>query len=453
MQTTLMVQAINDSFAEAWPALAEEAGLSLRVTRELPSSIDGSRTLVLLAAGGDEDALPGLARELAPREVTFAAVGSAATHRLTASVMRAGADDFFVVPNDLDLLRSWIRERADRLLVHERRRAFANSEASRYRFDGILGSSRALVEALERAARVIPHHQVTVLVTGETGTGKELLARAIHYNGPRREGPFVDINCAALPDQLLESELFGHEKGAFTDATSAKPGLFEMAHGGTVFLDEIGNLALPLQTKLLRALQEHTIRRVGGTRNIAIDVRVIAATHIQLESAVRHGTFREDLFYRLNVVPVALPPLRQRRADISPLARHFLARFSAEYGMDRPVLTASAERALMEHDWPGNIRQLRNVVERAVLLSGRSILDADCFELEPAGGGEGREEIPFPAPLGDIIRAAVARTLDVTGGNKSEAARRLRISRPRLQRLLDGERDADDVPPVEDAHD
>lgn len=453
MPTTLMVQALNDSFAGAWPALAEEAGLSLRVTRDLPASIDGSRTLVLLAAGGDEEALPALARELAAREVTFAAVGSAATHRLTANVLRAGADDLFVVPSELDLLRSWIRERADRLLVHERRRAFANSEASRYRFDGILGSSRALVEALERAARVIPHHRVTVLVTGETGTGKELLARAIHYNGPRREGPFVDINCAALPDQLLESELFGHEKGAFTDASSAKPGLFEMAHGGTVFLDEIGNLPLPLQTKLLRALQEHTIRRVGGTRNIAIDVRVIAATHIELDAAVRRGTFREDLFYRLNVVPIALPPLRHRRADIAPLARHFLARFAAEYGISRPILTALAERTLTEHDWPGNIRQLRNVVERAVLLRGGRALDADAFELESTAGREGSEEIPFPAPLGDIIRAAVARTLDVTGGNKSAAARRLRISRPRLQRLLDGERDMDDAALGEDSHD
>jgi DNA-binding NtrC family response regulator len=246
--------------------------------------------------------------------------------------------------------------------------------------------------------------------------------------------------------------LFGHEKGAFTDASAAKPGLFEMAQGGTVFLDEIGNLALPLQTKLLRALQEHTIRRVGGTRNIAIDVRVIAATHMQLDAAVRRGAFREDLFYRLNVVPVVLPPLRQRRADIVPLARHFLSRFAAEYGIARPTLTASAERVLAEHDWPGNIRQLRNVVERAVLLSGRSTLDADCFELETSGAGDSTEEIPFPAPLGDIIRAAVARTLDVTGGNKSEAARRLRISRPRLQRLLDGERDEDDAALVEDAH-
>jgi len=452
MPTTLMVYAINDSFAEAWSALATEAALSLRVTRELPPTIDGSRTLVLLAAGGDEDALPALARELAQREVTFAAIGSTATHRLTSTVLRAGADDFFILPPDLDLLRSWLKERTDRLLVHERRRAFAHSEASRYRFDGILGSSHGLVAALDRAARVIPHHQVTVLVTGETGTGKELLARAIHYNGPRREGPFVDINCAALPDQLLESELFGHEKGAFTDANAAKPGLFEMAQGGTVFLDEIGNLALPLQGKLLRALQEHAIRRVGGIRNIAIDVRVIAATHIQLDTAVRRGTFREDLFYRLNVVPVMLPPLRQRRTDIVPLARHFLARFASEYAVNRPTLTASAERALAEHDWPGNIRQLRNVIERAIVLSGRTTLDEDCFELESGEAGGSSEEIPFPAPLGDIIRAAVVRTLGVTGGNKSEAARRLRISRPRLQRLLDGERDLDDTALIEDMH-
>ena len=449
----LVVYALSDSFSDAWPALAHEAGLTLRVVRELPSSSDGTRTIILVAAGGEEESLPQIARELAQGEAVFAVVGASASHRLCVSVLRAGADDFFLLPVDLELLRSWLKDRAERLMVREQRLAFADGEAGRYSFDGILGSSRALIAALERAARVIPHQNVTVLITGETGTGKELLARAIHYNGPRREGPFVDINCAALPDHLLESELFGHEKGAFTDASSTKPGLFEMARGGTIFLDEIGHLALPLQTKLLRALQERTIRRVGGTRNIEMDVRIIAATHAQLEAAVKNGTFREDLYYRLNVVPVMLPPLRQRRADILPLARHFLARFASEYGVQRPTLSPSAELALTEREWPGNIRQLRNLVERAVLLTGKASLDDEDFEFESRAAASDITDIPFPAPLSDIIHAAVARTLDVCGGNKSQAARRLGISRPRLQRLLENVREGDDVGELEDVHD
>ena len=299
---TLVVYAISDSFGDLWPTLAAEVGLALELTRALPTNADPTRAVVLIAAGGDEAALPRAARELrAECDAAFAVIGAQAGHRLAASVMRAGADQLFVLPEDLDLLRSWLKEAAERILSRGDRRAFAAGEAGKYTFDGILGASGSLAAALERVARVIPHSNVTVLITGETGTGKELIARAIHYNGPRRESPFVDINCAALPEHLLESDLFGHEKGAFTDASATKPGLFEMAQGGSIFLDEIGHLALPLQGKLLRALQERSIRRVGGVRSIAIDVRVIAATHVNLEAAIRAGTFREDLYYRLNV--------------------------------------------------------------------------------------------------------------------------------------------------------
>ncbi|HWN83065.1 MAG TPA: sigma-54 dependent transcriptional regulator [Candidatus Udaeobacter sp.] len=276
-----------------------------------------------------------------------------------------------------------------------------------------------------------------MLITGETGTGKELLARAIHYNGPRREAPFVDINCAAIPEQLLESELFGHEKGAFTGANNAKPGLFEEANGGTLFLDELGHLPLTLQGKLLRALEERSIRRVGGVRPIKIDVRVMAATHVDLTATVKRGEFREDLYYRLNVVAIELPPLRARHEDIIPLARHFLERFSAEYGIPR-TLTTTAQRALREHEWTGNIRELRNTMERAVLLGRNEALLPEDLDVErgatPVWGA-----LPFPAPLQTVVSAAVSEMLALCGGNKSEAARRLRISRTRLLRVLDGE--------------
>ena len=436
---TLTLLTLTDSFAAAWPALAAECGLTLATVAEAGAFDAITASVGLVVGAGAEEELEAVFRRVAPARLEVAAVGSLPDHRLAVSLVRAGAADYFALPDDYELLRSWLRERAERLRSRVTRSAFADAQASKYRFEGILGASPALVSALERAARVIPHAAVTVLLTGETGTGKELLARAIHYNGPRREAPFVDVNCTAIPDNLLESELFGHEKGAFTDATFAKPGLFELANGGTIFLDEIGHMALPLQGKLLRALEERTIRRVGGTRAIPVDVRVLAATNVDLAVASRTGAFREDLYYRLNVVPIELPPLRARRGDIVPLARHFLTRFAADYSLPRPAMTAAAERALMARDWPGNVRELRNAMERALLLSGGATLDVADF---PEDGGRGRsggadDGLPFPASLAAITRAATVAMVNFCGGNKSEAARRLGISRPRLQRILD----------------
>ena len=420
-----------------WPALATECGLGL-VTVAEPAAFDRlSDTVGIVSGAGVEETLENTFRQVTAPELEIAAVGAVPSHRIAASAMRGGAAEYFALPGDYELLRSWLRDRAERLEARIRRTAFAAGESAKYTFEGILGNSPALVAALERAAKVIPHGSVTVLLTGETGTGKELLARAIHYNGPRREAPFVDVNCAAIPDQLLESELFGHEKGSFTGATAAKPGLFEVANGGSLFLDEIGHLALPLQGKLLRALQERTTRRVGGTRAIPIDVRVIAATHIDLAGAVRRREFREDLYHRLNVVPVELPPLRARREDILPLARHFLARFASEYGVSLRTISPAAERALLARPWYGNIRELRNAIERAVLLSPGPSLTADDVADDPAASRE-TGGIRFPATLAEVTRAAAASMVELCGGNKSEAARRLAISRPRLQRLLDG---------------
>jgi DNA-binding NtrC family response regulator len=447
---TLAVLTLSDSFAAQWPLLAAECGCALTLLSEPAGAACLTDAVLLVSAGGSEDELPAVVAEMPTDQIAVAAVGADPAHHLASATVRAGATEYFVLPADYDLLVSWLREHVARLHASHDRRSFVAAERRKYRFDEILGESETLHQALDRAARVIPHPGVTVLITGETGTGKELVARAIHYNGPRRDAPFVDVNCAAIPDLLLESELFGHEKGAFTSATAAKPGLFELASGGTLFLDEIGHLPLPLQGKLLRALEERSIRRIGGTRSIAVDVRVIAATHVNLAASVRRGEFREDLYYRLDVVSIELPSLRARRADILPLARHFLDRFAAQYGMPSPRLSADAEAALEARDWPGNVRELRNAMERAVLLATGEVLGPDAFpapRFPPDDRGAG--ELPFPATMREIARAAAESMVRLCGGNKSDAARRLGVSRARLLRMLERKLASDDK--VEDS--
>ncbi len=428
-----------------WPDLATASGVSLQMYAADPAGLAAwaaqGDAIHLLAAGGVEhEAIDALERVAVPSHT--AVVGSTADHRLAVSAMRSGAQEYFALPGDLEALRSWVSDASTRLNEHRDGSAFASREGMKYAFDGILGSSPALRAALTRAARVIPHGNVTVLLLGETGTGKELFARAIHYNGPRARQPFVDVNCTAIPENLLESELFGHEAGAFTDARTAKPGLFELADGGTLFLDEIGHLPLTLQGKLLRVLEERTLRRVGGTKTIPFDVRVIAATHVQLKDAVSRGEFREDLWYRLNVMPIELPPLRERPDDVMGLAAAFVQKFAHEYGMvPLPQITAAAQRSLAERNWPGNVRELRNVIERALLLSDGVRLDVADLAGDGAtvAAGSSGGELPWPASLSMLARGAASAMMQRCGGNKSEAARRLGISRPRLQRLLDAQ--------------
>ncbi|NIP77985.1 MAG: AAA domain-containing protein, partial [Gemmatimonadetes bacterium] len=268
---------------------------------------------LLLVVAGEEGAAPERLAELAAAGAgPVAVVGAAASHRLAVQAIRAGAAEFFALPADLEGLRAWVLDRAESARADARARRLAEEERRQYDFSRLIGESDGLKEAIRVAARIIPRGSATVLLTGETGTGKELLAQAIHYNGPRAAAPFVEVNCAALPPNLLEAELFGYEKGAFTDASAAKPGLFEAAHGGTLFLDEIGELPLELQAKLLRALEDKRVRRLGSVRALDVDVRIIAATHVDLPAAIRDGRFREDLYYRLGVVPIRLPPLRER---------------------------------------------------------------------------------------------------------------------------------------------
>jgi DNA-binding NtrC family response regulator len=439
----LAVLVLSESFGAVWVDVAREMDAALRPVRPEDEPTDAAALLV--AAGGEEarglDLLPALAgRWTAP--ILF--VGASASHRFAVEALRRGAADYFALPDDADLLRRTLSVRVESARARTRRAAPEPHDP----FTDLAGESAALRETLARAARVVPHGDVTVLIGGETGTGKELLARALHHGGLRRRGPFVAVNCAAIPAPLLESELFGHEKGAFTDAHRAKRGLFEEAHGGTLFLDEIGHLPVALQGKLLRALDERRIRPVGATQDRAVDVRIVAATHVDLRGAVARGEFREDLFYRLNVVHLVLPPLRERGDDAVLLAGRFATQLAVRYGVPVPAITAPVRAALLAHPWPGNVRELRHAVERALLLSPPGTLDlAELTPPLPAGPAAGAtgHALPFPAPLDEVLFGAARRAVDLSEGNKSAAARLLGISRARLQRLLErrGGTDAD----------
>jgi two-component system response regulator HydG len=305
---------------------------------------------------------------------------------------------------------------------------------ARAKFDGLIGRSARMQQLYDLIGKV-SQHSYPVLILGESGTGKELVARCIHELGPRRKKPIAPVDCSALVATLIESELFGHSKGAFTGAEKATQGLFEAANEGTLFLDEVGELPVELQAKLLRVLQEKEIRPVGSTERIPINVRVIAATNRDLEAAVRGGTFRQDLYFRLNVVQITVPPLRERRSDVPLLVNHFIEKFSRPQEGVRTVADDAMQR-LMRHDWPGNVRELENVIECAVALSSESILDLGDFPPNPPCTTHAAPEDNELVPLEEIERRAIFRALQETGDDKLAAARLLGIGKTTISRKL-----------------
>jgi two-component system, NtrC family, response regulator AtoC len=358
------------------------------------------------------------------------------------NAIKRGASDFIAKPFQFDELMHHLQRALEQSRLSAENAYLRSQLEERHQFGGIIGRSRPM-QALFQMLDTVARSSSTILVTGETGTGKEVVARAIHHNSPRRSHRFVALNCSAIPETLLEAELFGHVRGAFTGASGSRQGRFEQAHQGTLFLDEVGTMSGGLQMKVLRALQEREFERVGDNRTVKVDVRVIAATNSDLLGMVAAGTFREDLYYRLNVIPLALPPLRERPDDIPILVTHFLDRF-APGGTVR--VAQGAMRALMAYQWPGNVRQLENAVERAVALGGgREEIDvADLppeLLTEPPSSPTAFVDLPdkgldLPAHLASIERDLVRRALDRTGGNRNKAADLLRIKRTTLVEKL-----------------
>ena len=357
--------------------------------------------------------------------------------------LKTGAYDYLTKPLAFDALRPALERALDHAALRDEVRVLRDNLSSSFDTKNVIGKSPAMRQLLSMVSAIAPS-EATVLITGESGTGKEVAARLIHANSNRRKGPYVAVNCAALSETLLESELFGHEKGAFTGAEKRREGRFLAADKGTIFLDEVGEIPLAMQVKLLRVIQERELQRVGGDQTIKVDVRILAATNRDLKQEVEEGRFRQDLYYRLNVVALQLPPLRERKEDIPLLAMHFLKMFAEKNSKAVKGFTPAAMDRLLKYSWPGNVRELENAVERAVvLLIGEYVSER---ELPPSLTDEGDNGKPPKRDFGnmtleEIERMAVLDTLEQVGGNKSEAARRLGINRKTLLAKLEGNGD------------
>lgn len=353
--------------------------------------------------------------------------------------MKGGAYDYITKPFKSDELILTVGKAFERIRLEGEVDRLRQEISKEYEFENIVGKSKPMQEVY-RLIRRISHSTVNVLITGESGTGKDLMAKAIHYNSPRRDRHFVAVNCAAIPETLLESELFGHVRGAFTDAKNDKKGLFEEAEGGTLFLDEIGELPVSLQAKLLRAIQDREIRRVGSNRSIPVDLRIISASNLDLKVQVQQRRFREDLYYRINVLEFVLPPLRERREDIPLLAHHFVGKYNRSAGKEISGMSEAALGALLDYPWPGNVRELENAMERAVTLCQGGRIGIEDLPPSLSGarpsGFDLEEALQQHQTLAAVEREYISRVLDWAGGNKVKAAQILRIDRKTLYRKL-----------------
>jgi len=411
------------STAEAGLKLADQADLVITDMR-LPG-MDG---LQLLAKLKDQNAHTPV--------IVMTAFG---TVENAVEAMKAGAVDFLLKPFSLDHLMTVVGKAFDIRALRDENRQLREALEVRYQFENIVGRSAAMQEIFATVNRVAPT-RATVLLAGESGVGKDMIARAIHHHSPRRDRPFVKINCTALPENLMESELFGYEKGAFTGANIAKPGKFEQADTGTVFLDEIGDVPASIQVKLLRILQDRELERLGSNKTKHIDVRVVAATNVDLRAALEQGTFREDLYYRLNVVPMNIPSLRERKEDIPYLTNHFIKKLAPELGVPVEGVTDAAMDRLLEYHWPGNVRELANVLERSMVLANGKLLEAADIKIDSGGKPKTTTQTDGFLPDGftleqyeqELIREALKRA----NGNKSQAARLLGLTRNALRYRL-----------------
>jgi DNA-binding NtrC family response regulator len=360
------------------------------------------------------------------------------TIEIAVDAMKAGAADFLLKPFSLDHMMTVVHKALEVRGLRDENRKLKEELGRRYEFDNIIGRSPQMQEIFASLMRVAPT-RATVLLTGESGVGKDLIARAIHFYSPRRDRPLVKINCSALPENLMESELFGYEKGAFTGAAATKPGKFEQADTGTVFLDEIGDVPQATQVKLLRVLQEREFERLGSNKTRQLDIRMIAATNQDLRAALEQGTFREDLYYRLNVVALEIPPLRNRKPDIPYLANHFLKKLAPDTGTKVESITPAAMEKLLEYPWPGNVRELENVIERSLVMALGTSLDASDIKLDALRGRptvSGELTLPEGMSLDQYEQELIRQALKRADGNKSQAARLLGLTRNALRYRL-----------------
>jgi two-component system, NtrC family, response regulator len=383
----------------------------------------------------------------------FVMVTAFASIETAVQAMKAGAEDYVTKPIDVASVLAKLDKVLEKRTLRQENELLRERLREKHKFANIIGDSAELQSVFDVVVRAAPT-RATILVLGESGTGKELIAQAIHEASPRHDKPFVKVNCAALTETLLESELFGHEKGSFTGAAGRREGRFELANGGTLFLDELGDVSSGLQVKLLRVLQQQEFERVGGTQTLKVDVRVVAATNRDLEAQVKAGQFREDLYYRLNVVSVTMPPLRRRKGDIPALVQHFLERYGQLHGKHMKGLAPGTLNVLLAHDWPGNVRELGNVVERAVVLARGTELTSD--DLPATLRGPRPSERPHDslipgATLYEIEREAILRTLEMVGGSTSRAADVLGISVRKIQYRLKEYAEANGASPAADA--